>query len=79
MTLLTTTFVLFNSAAIHDRKEARPRETTMEKLNAKPYWCFSIGGGGGVLDGGTVLFGRWLESRENRQQGLELTQKERKI
>ena len=36
-------------------------------------------GGGGVLDGGTVLFGRWLESRENRQQGLELTQKERKI
>ena len=52
MTLLTTTFVLFNSAAINDRKEARPRETTMEKLNAKPYWCFSIGGecslGGGL-------------------------------
>ena len=46
MTLLTTTFVLFNSAAIHDRKEARPRETTMEKLNAKPYWCFSMCGGG---------------------------------
>jgi hypothetical protein len=41
--LLKATFVLLSSAAIHDRKETTPRETTIDKISANPYWRFSMG------------------------------------
>lgn len=68
--LSKATFVLFSSAAIHDRKETMPRETTTEKISANPYWCFSMGV--------RVVCGfpeeNWKLEKEKQGKGLELTQ-----